>query len=64
VGGIKVGIWPKDMTGFAGQDQAFWDTALTDQYGNWNFEYLGTAKLILPIGGMLNIPWDMCANAI
>jgi branched-chain amino acid transport system substrate-binding protein len=49
--GVKVGIWPLNLG-------AAYDAALTDQYGNWNFAYAGTKKYILPIGNMLNIPWD------
>ena len=49
--GHKVGIWPV----YLGPAK---DAALTDQYGNWNFQYPGTVPYILTIGGMLNIPWD------
>jgi branched-chain amino acid transport system substrate-binding protein len=49
--GVKVGIWPVYL------GPAF-DAALTDQYGNWNFQYDGTTPYILTIGEMLNIPWD------
>jgi hypothetical protein len=49
--GVKVGIWPLNLG-------PAYDAALTDQYGNWNFAYPGTKKYILPIGAMLNIPWD------
>jgi branched-chain amino acid transport system substrate-binding protein len=55
--GVKVGIWPKYLG-------PAYDAALTDNYGNWNFQYPGTATLILPIGDMLNIPWDAYANAV
>ena len=57
VGGLgkKVGIWPIYLDS---PSKAYWDTKLTDQYGNWNFAYPGTKKYILPIGGMLNIPWN------
>ena len=55
--GQKVGIWPM----YLGPD---YDAALTDQYGNWNFQYPGTKKTILPIGGMLNIPWDPYAHLV
>jgi branched-chain amino acid transport system substrate-binding protein len=44
--GHKVGIWPMDL----GDD---YDEALTDQYGNWNFEYPGTADVMIPIEGFL-----------
>ena len=37
--GHKVGIWPMYLDD---PSQAYWDTALTDQYGNWNFQYPGT----------------------
>jgi branched-chain amino acid transport system substrate-binding protein len=49
--GTKVGIWPLNLG-------AAYNAALTDQYGNWNFAYPGTKKYILPIGNMLNIPWN------
>jgi branched-chain amino acid transport system substrate-binding protein len=49
--GHKVGIWPI----YLGPDK---DASLTDQYGNWNFQYDGTAKYILTIGDMLLIPYD------
>jgi branched-chain amino acid transport system substrate-binding protein len=49
--GVKVGIWPLNLG-------PAYNAALTDQYGNWNFAYTGTKKYILPIGEMLNIPWD------
>lgn len=39
--GHKVGIWPMDL----GDD---YDEALTDQYGNWNFEYPGTVDIHIP----------------
>jgi len=55
--GVKVGIWPKNLG-------PAYDAALTDQWGNWNFQYPGTEKLILPVGNMLNIPWDAYANAV
>jgi branched-chain amino acid transport system substrate-binding protein len=48
--GKKVGVWPFYVPGY--------DTALTDQYGNWNFAYPGTEPTRLLIGGMLTIPWD------
>ena len=50
--GVKLGIWPMDL-----------GSPSVDQYGDWSFEYPGTADLYLPIGsdeptgGMLNIPW-------
>ena len=37
----KVGVWPMDL----GDE---YDRALTDQYGYWNFEYPGTADLVIP----------------
>jgi hypothetical protein len=37
----KVGVWPMDL----GDE---YDQALTDQYGYWNFEYPGTADLVIP----------------
>ncbi len=47
--GVKVGIWPVNLGP---------NPALVDQYGDWSFQYDGTVKYILTIGGMLNIPWD------
>ena len=47
--GVKVGIWPVALGP---------NPALVDQYGDWSFQYPGTAKYILTIGNMLNIPWD------
>jgi len=50
--GVKLGIWPMVLPGPS-----------IDQYGDWSFEYPGTADLYLPIGsgeptgGMLTIPW-------
>jgi branched-chain amino acid transport system substrate-binding protein len=44
--GHKVGVWPMDL----GDE---YDTALTDQYGNWNFQYPGTKPLLIPIDGFL-----------
>lgn len=43
VGGnwTKVGVWPVDLG-------AEWDDALTDQYGNWNYEFTGTVPLVIP----------------
>jgi len=29
------------------------EAALTDQYGCWNFEYPGTADIVIPIEGFL-----------
>jgi hypothetical protein len=49
--GVKVGIWPLNLG-------PAYDAAFTDQYGNWNFAYSGATPYILPIGGMLTIPWD------
>ena len=49
--GVKLGIWPMVLPGPS-----------IDQYGDWSFEYPGTADLYLPIGsdeptgGMLTIP--------
>lgn len=42
--GAKVGIWPMYLDV---PSKAYWDTALTDQYGNWNFEYDGTVPIEL-----------------
>ena len=61
--GTKVGIWPKQSYPSDTPMTTLVGTGLIDQYGNWNFQYAGTAKLILPIGNMLNIPWDAYANA-
>jgi hypothetical protein len=47
--GVKVGVWPINLGA---------NPALVDQYGNWSFQYPGTVKYILTIGGMLNIPWN------
>ena len=47
--GVKVGIWPIALGP---------NPALVDQYGDWSFQYPGTEKYILTIGGMLNSPWD------
>jgi branched-chain amino acid transport system substrate-binding protein len=44
--GKKVGVWPVDL----GDE---YDEALTDQYGCWNFEYLGTVDVVIPIEGFL-----------
>ena len=44
--GHKVGIWPLDL----GDD---YDVPLTDQYGNCNFQYPGTADVMIPIEGFL-----------
>jgi branched-chain amino acid transport system substrate-binding protein len=44
--GHKVGVWPIDL----GDDH---DAALTDKYGNWNFEYPGTVDVMIPIEGFL-----------
>ena len=62
-GGVKVGIWPKQL--FPTNTSIGYLTAagLVDQYGNWNFQYPGTMKLILPIQGMMNIPWNAYAHA-
>jgi len=53
--GTKVGVWPKNLGAVS---------SMVDQYGNWSFQYDGTKKVILPIGDMLNIPWDPYAHAI
>lgn len=42
---IKVAIWPMFLDV---PSQAYWDAALTDEHGNWNFEYAGTEDLIVP----------------
>jgi branched-chain amino acid transport system substrate-binding protein len=44
--GHKVGVWPIDL----GDE---YEAALTDQYGCWNFEYPGTADVMIPIEGFL-----------
>jgi len=59
----KVGIWPKQVAPTATPTATLIALGLIDQYGNWNFQYDGTMKIILPIGGMLNIPWDAYAHA-
>jgi branched-chain amino acid transport system substrate-binding protein len=61
--GTKVGVWPKQSYPDGTPITTLIAAGLIDQYGNWNFQYAGTAKLILPIGNMLNIPWDAYANA-
>jgi branched-chain amino acid transport system substrate-binding protein len=48
--GAKVGIWPMQLTE---PSKEYWDAALTDQYGNWNFQYPGTMPLYVPIEGFL-----------
>jgi len=40
--GAKVGVWPMYLDN---PNKAYWDDALTDQYGNWNFKYDGTMPL-------------------
>jgi branched-chain amino acid transport system substrate-binding protein len=44
--GHKVGVWPMD------RGDAY-DAPLSDQYGNWNFQYAGTKPLLIPIEGFL-----------
>jgi branched-chain amino acid transport system substrate-binding protein len=44
--GHKVCVWPVDL----GAD---YDEALTDQHGNWNFQYPGTVAMVIPIDGFL-----------
>jgi len=44
--GKKVGIWPM----YLGPS---YDVPLTDQYGNWNFQYNGTMPVVIPISGFL-----------
>jgi len=44
--GHKVGVWPMDL----GDE---YDAALTNQYGNWNFQYPGTKPMLIPIQGFL-----------
>jgi branched-chain amino acid transport system substrate-binding protein len=61
--GTKVGVWPKQLFPDGTPIETLIANAQIDQYGNWNFQYPGTAKLILPIGNMLNIPWDAYAHA-
>jgi len=48
--GHKVGVWPMQLTV---PSQEYWDTALTDKYGCWNFEYPGTTDVVIPIEGFL-----------
>jgi len=62
--GKKVGVWPKQLAPTGTPIETLVAMALADQYGNWNFQYPGTQPLILPIGNMLNIPWDAYENAI
>ena len=62
--GTKVCVWPKQLYPSGTPTETILGAGLIDQYGNWNFQYGGTAKLILPIGDMLNIPWDAYANAV
>jgi branched-chain amino acid transport system substrate-binding protein len=45
--GVKVGVWPT----YVGVTSPTFK--LTDQYGNWNFQYDGTASLYIPIAGFL-----------
>jgi branched-chain amino acid transport system substrate-binding protein len=59
----KVGIWPKQVAPEATPIGTLQALGLIDQYGNWNFQYDGTMPIIFPIGGMLNIPWDIYGNA-
>jgi ABC-type branched-subunit amino acid transport system substrate-binding protein len=61
--GTKVGIWPKQVAPAATPTGTLIALGLIDQYGNWNFQYEGTQKIILPIGNMLNIPWDAYAHS-
>jgi branched-chain amino acid transport system substrate-binding protein len=61
--GKKVGVWPKQLYPSDTPTATLIAASLIDQYGNWNFQYPGTEKLILPIGEMLNIPWDAYAHA-
>jgi branched-chain amino acid transport system substrate-binding protein len=62
--GTKVGVWPKQLYPSDTPTATLVGAGLIDQYGNWNYQYAGTAKLILPIGNMLNIPWDAYAHAV
>jgi branched-chain amino acid transport system substrate-binding protein len=48
--GAKVGIWPVYLDD---PSEAYWNTALTDQYGNWNFAYTGATAFVLPIAWLL-----------
>ncbi len=59
----KVGIWPKQVAPSSTPIAYLISHGLIDQYGNWNFQYPGTMPLILPIAGMLNIPWNAYAHA-
>jgi branched-chain amino acid transport system substrate-binding protein len=63
--GTKVGIWPKQVAPAATPTATLIALGLIDQYGNWNFQYEGTKKTILPITGMLTVPsaYDVYANA-
>jgi hypothetical protein len=62
--GKKVGVWPKQLAPTGTPIPTLTALGLYDQYGNWNFQYTGTQKLILPIGNMLNISWDAYAKAV
>jgi len=42
--GVKVGIWPIYLG-------PAYDAALTDQYGNWNFQYDGTVSPYIDVAG-------------
>jgi hypothetical protein len=46
--GVKVGVWPKNV------GPTVPTFKLTDQYGNWNFQYTGTFGLYIPITGFLS----------
>jgi branched-chain amino acid transport system substrate-binding protein len=62
--GKKVGAWPKLLAPPGTPIETLMALGLADQYGNWNFQYPGCEKLILPIGNMLNIPWDAYEHAV
>jgi len=62
--GKKVGAWPKQLAPTGTPIPTLIALGLADQYGNWNFQYPGCQKLILPIGNMLNIPWDPYGHAV
>jgi hypothetical protein len=48
--GHQVGVWPMQLTV---PSKEYWDAALTDRYGCWNFEYPGTVDVVIPIEGFL-----------
>jgi branched-chain amino acid transport system substrate-binding protein len=48
--GHKVGVWPMQLTV---PSKEYWDAALTDHHGCWNFEYPGGVDVVIPIEGFL-----------